>query len=249
MSSKRRLEPPQRSAPILTAPLEQVRQEIANQIEKGRQLKARKITAPDQLSEAKADEQRWSAYNKTLLLQFFTNDTLWKDYDFTYLGRLPLGMYGKPPLNEQVQALVDRLDRRINMLVSVEERLPLMLPRGSVPVSDDRAQRGAGVAPVIVNVTDSPQAHVNIHGADTSTSSLNAQRQTVFTQLHDVVSEKVGDIGERTRLLAKIGELEAVKDKPAFLTRYKEFMALAANHMTALGPFLPALAQWLGVSS
>jgi len=248
MPPRRSAQPPVRSAPTLAVPLAEAQAEIARQIEKGRLLRANTITTREQLAAAKEEEQRWSACNKTLLLQFFSNDALWKEYDFTYVMAVSLGMYGGRPLGNQVDDHLAGLDRRINLLVSVEERLPLMLPRGAHP-SEEFAHARPEPAPVIVNVHDSPQAHVNIHGVDTSSSSLDAQRLTVFTQMQEAVTSQVTDASDRARLLGAIADLENTKNKPGFLGRYKAFMASAADHMTVLAPFLPALAQWLGSST
>jgi hypothetical protein len=55
------------------------------------------------------------------------------------------------------------------------------------------------------------------------------------------------DIGveERTELIAAIAAMEKAHNTPTFVERYKDFIALAANHMTIIGPFLPALSALL----
>src|SRR6266446_1112805 len=91
--------PPQQSAPTLVVLLDEAREEIVAQIGKGRELRARSITNPDQFAEVKAAEERWSDYNRTLLLQFFSNDVLATEYNFTYVGRVALQTtYARPSL-------------------------------------------------------------------------------------------------------------------------------------------------------
>ncbi len=100
---------------------------------------------------------------------------------------------------------------------------------------------GAGT---VINVHGSPQAHVNLQSTDASVSVLDAQAQVVFEDLRRVVRAQLPD-PERAQLIDRIAALEAVKGKAGFLERYKEFMELAAAHITVIGPFLPALTQWL----
>jgi len=47
------------------------------------------------------------------------------------------------------------------------------------------------------------------------------------------------------KLQEKVTELEKAQGTTGFMAQYQEFMALAANHMTILAPFIPALSQIL----
>jgi len=68
---------------------------------------------------------------------------------------------------------------------------------------------------------------------------------SVFMDLRRVVDE--GDIknDERTKLHEGIAAMEKARDTPGFVDRYKDFIALAANHMTIIAPLLPALTALL----
>ncbi len=46
-------------------------------------------------------------------------------------------------------------------------------------------------------------------------------------------------------MLAKVDELERAHGSASFGSVYKEFMAMAATHMTVLAPFVPALSALL----
>lgn len=67
----------------------------------------------------------------------------------------------------------------------------------------------------------------------------------VFCDLQRVVSESGIDAGDRARLLAAIGDMEKAHNTPSFRDRYREFIALAADYMTLIGPYVPALAGLL----
>jgi len=99
-------------------------------------------------------------------------------------------------------------------------------------------------AGTVVNVHGSSQTHVNLQSTDASVSVLDAQSQAVFEELRCVVREQL-PANERAQFIERIAALEAVKGKAGFLERYKEFMELAAAHITVIGPFLRALTPWL----
>ena len=49
----------------------------------------------------------------------------------------------------------------------------------------------------------------------------------------------------RVKLLAGLEDMQQAQSTPSFIDRYKDFIALAANHMTIVAPFLPALSALL----
>jgi len=67
----------------------------------------------------------------------------------------------------------------------------------------------------------------------------------LFAEMRATITEKVPS-AERQATLAKVDELEHAKGKPSFLDRYKAFVAVAANPMTVLQPFILPLTQLIG---
>jgi len=51
--------------------------------------------------------------------------------------------------------------------------------------------------------------------------------------------------GDRVNLLAGLEAMEKAHKTPEFLTRYADFIRLAADHMTIVAPFIPALTALL----
>lgn len=94
------------------------------------------------------------------------------------------------------------------------------------------------------NVTG-PNARVNINSHDHSTNTVTFEPAPVFADLRQSVLEAVAEEGERAKLLAGIEAMEDGHRTHAFVNRYKDFIALAANHMTIVAPFLPALSALL----
>lgn len=86
-------------------------------------------------------------------------------------------------------------------------------------------------------------ARVNIQSTDNSTNIVH--EGTDFAEIRQVIEQGIADGIERTTLLANLKELEAATDRDSGSTKYQAFIASAANHMTLLGPYLPALGHWV----
>jgi hypothetical protein len=73
--------------------------------------------------------------------------------------------------------------------------------------------------------------------------------QEATSQLFDDILAALNEIDnaeQRKKLMTDVEEMKATQGSPGFLARYQAFMQDAANHMTVVAPFLPALAQLLG---
>jgi len=94
------------------------------------------------------------------------------------------------------------------------------------------------------NVTG-PNARLNINSHDRSTNTVVHGNAPVFADLLKVVAESsVGD-GERAKLVAGIEAMANAHTTPGFVDRYQDFIALAANHVAIIAPFIPALSALL----
>jgi len=102
-------------------------------------------------------------------------------------------------------------------------------------------QRKSG-GTTIYNVTG-PNARVNVESTDASTNVVTIAPSQLFEQLRSIIEQKVRAESERDDLLRLVEELAQAKTATSYLGAYQGFIASAANHMTVLAPFLPALAQ------
>jgi len=79
--------------------------------------------------------------------------------------------------------------------------------------------------------------------------SLNLNEEVtpegVFTELRTIIGHQIKEEKKRDDFLAKVQEMESSKGSAGFASKYKEFIALAANHMTLFAPILPSLTRWL----
>lgn len=92
----------------------------------------------------------------------------------------------------------------------------------------------------------------NLHGnnprvvINSQDYSINiANSKVVFQEIQKVINSQIQDEKLKDELSKKVSEMEGNVGKAGFLKSYSDFIALAANHMTVLGPFIPALTQFL----
>ena len=88
-------------------------------------------------------------------------------------------------------------------------------------------------------------ARVNIGSVDNSTNTVGMTGEQLFGELRKVIVEQIEDAAARASLLAAVDGMQAEQQKPGFLSHYQNFVVSAANHVTILGPFLPALTRLL----
>ena len=98
---------------------------------------------------------------------------------------------------------------------------------------------------VSVYVADSPHTRVNLNSVDNSNNVVNIQAHEVFQQIRDLLEAGVEDDEERAALLQSVNEMEAAHETQDFIAKYKDFMGLAANHITVLTPVIQALTAFL----
>lgn len=91
-------------------------------------------------------------------------------------------------------------------------------------------------------------ARVSINSIDASTNVVDISSEKLFDELRAAIREGVrGPM--RDEILANVDELAAAAPGPTFAESYGALIQLAANHMTILTPFLPALAQLLAAQA
>ena len=98
---------------------------------------------------------------------------------------------------------------------------------------------------VSVRVSDSSQTRVNIHSVDQSFTVNSVQDVRVFEEARALISVSEINAADSELLLEHIDAMEQGHEKGDFKQAYKEFMAIAANHIAVLGPVMPALASLL----
>ena len=131
--------------PKLRVSREEANQKIHAQIEKGQQLHAQQINSDDELTEARRESRKWSDYNKTLLLKLFDNTSIAEDdyTDFNEPRPILLASSGSTPLSDELgddlRWYQNAMNRSINSLESIHERLELYEPSDALQRTSDNA--------------------------------------------------------------------------------------------------------------
>ena len=90
-----------------------------------------------------------------------------------------------------------------------------------------------------------PNARVNIQSVDASTNLVEIGSEDLFNMLRQTIESAVKDKSLCADLTEKVDELEQTQGTRKFTEKYREFITLAADHITVLAPFIPALSQIL----
>lgn len=96
----------------------------------------------------------------------------------------------------------------------------------------------------ITLVASGTNARQYFNSADSSVNVIGAEASEVFDRLRERLDQFEDEI-EREEIATAIDNMESAYGSDDFQSRYKEFMALMADHVTVFGPFLPALALLL----
>lgn len=97
-----------------------------------------------------------------------------------------------------------------------------------------------------INISEvSGNTRININSQDNSTNTNISADRNVFNEIKSAFNSSSINTSEKEAILNKLEELEKSVDSGKFPEKYKDFIALAANHMTILAPFLPALTTFI----
>ena len=104
--------------------------------------------------------------------------------------------------------------------------------------------RPAAGPQVVYNLIGS-NARVNIQSSDSSTNVVNVESGILFDTLREAIRKSSLDSTVVQQLIKNVNSMQSAVGTKTFGERYKEFIAVAADHMTLIAPFLPALTQLL----
>jgi hypothetical protein len=86
-------------------------------------------------------------------------------------------------------------------------------------------------------------ARVNVNTTDNSVNVITVSQAEIFEKLRHEITTHVPAGQQQENLLDRLSALEAAQNSPSFAERYLDLISVAANHVTLLAPFLPALAE------
>jgi hypothetical protein len=97
----------------------------------------------------------------------------------------------------------------------------------------------------IINNFSGHNARVNVNSVDNSVNNVTDGSDAAFDGISSVITSSISEAAGRDALLALVQELKVARGSPGFKEKYQSFISLAANHMTLLAPFIPALTAHL----
>ena len=80
---------------------------------------------------------------------------------------------------------------------------------------------------------------------DRSVNVVTKSSDQIFANLRQEIESKIPAGEQRTEILERLSALEQAQNSPSFAERYTQFIAAAANYVTILTPFIPALTEML----
>jgi hypothetical protein len=108
-----------------------------------------------------------------------------------------------------------------------------------------RTNAPATTVQTIVNNISGYNARVNVHSTDNSNNQVVEDSQNVLSKLADVLRRKLVQSDARDNLITLAEEMRHAASVGTFTEKYRKLIAGAADHMTIVEPFLPALSQLL----
>ena len=144
-----------------------------------------------------------------------------------------------------VQEMIKLFDRQIDLLNSVKQTLEILKQTKLYKIENGEplmVSTGKGDTHIsISNVS----GKVNFKSTDNSTNYLFGDTEILFSDMHKSIESSGIDADEIKVLLEKLSEMQQSVKTNNFSDKYKEFMQLAATHISIIAPFIPALTNLL----
>jgi hypothetical protein len=133
------------------------------------------------------------------------------------------------------------------MATHIVERVAVPVAAIRCQIEERRARpKLAPQQPHVTNVyhVSGPNARLNVQSTDQSVNQVVTTSEQVFQTLRESIQSGIPS-ERQAEVLARLDALEKARNTPSFGVRYTEFIAAAANHMTVIAPFIPALTELL----
>jgi hypothetical protein len=92
-----------------------------------------------------------------------------------------------------------------------------------------------------VYIQSGPGGRLNVNSTDNSVNVVSISEGDVFPRLRQEIETSVIDHVKRKEIVAKLDELEQSKGTPGYASKFREFIAVSADIMTIIGPFIQPL--------
>lgn len=140
-----------------------------------------------------------------------------------------------------IRRMIELFDDQLRLLASVRHTLKLLrqtnlykIEKGEAPVEREPS----------INIGQIT-GKVNINSTDNSINTTIVS-SPVFLSLVEAVSKSSIETDQKVQILERINIMKQTEGSSIFLQSYKDFMQNAANHMSIISPFIPALTALIG---
>lgn len=99
----------------------------------------------------------------------------------------------------------------------------------------------AGVS-IVYHLHDN--SRINVQSTDQSANTVTVTQEQLFTNIRNAIREQIPAVDQHM-ILQRLTELEKARGTPTFVEHYTAFIGAAANHVTIISPFIPALTELL----
>jgi hypothetical protein len=99
---------------------------------------------------------------------------------------------------------------------------------------------------MVFNIGDISAGRVNLNSTDNSINISDVSFEKFFDDMSMTLKNKISDKENLDLLLKELNELKKSVNTPNYKQKYNDFIQVAANHMTIIAPFIPALSKLLG---
>jgi hypothetical protein len=142
--------------------------------------------------------------------------------------------------NNKVNAMFATMDEPFQ---TVETQLNAEIVLFAAKHNAATTRKKQSLTPAVVYNLHGANPRVNIGSNDFSINVSNSEK--IFSALRKAIEQGIEDQKLKGELLSKTSEMESELGRSGFVKNYSDFIALAANHMTVLGPFVPMLTTLL----
>lgn len=176
---------------VLLVPLDEARERVYRQLDKGNEILNIEIKNEEELRQAKARHSSWHGYTEELLKQLSNTDQIARKFAGGFAAVAVWS--GTPPLQEEIRTFRNMVQRNMERLASVYEQLelfpiePVGMPKEEVSASRDISSRSERVTINNYGTIYNPQIQQGTTKSSQEITSASTDIQTLLDQLAQAV--------------------------------------------------------------
>ena len=144
-----------------------------------------------------------------------------------------------------VDQMIRLFDHQLELLKAVKDTLNQLKTTDIFKIENgiDIMKENKGI---VYNIGDISAGRVNLSSTDNSVNISDVSFEKFFDDISTTLKNEISDKENLDLLLKELNELKGSVNTPNYRQKYNGFIQAAANHMTIIAPFIPALSKLLG---